>query len=532
MPDVEAGELVSTAEQQQQLQQPPHLRSVKSGWDQKPSPWDGRAANINRTSSLPSGGNRSGIDDSFLPSPGLPFSPSAPPLHRSVSHPVHRANSPGRSSSNGPLPNGNAGHRANSGGKHATLPHHLHTPQGRSMPPGIVSKWEAAVDLPQAPPLLDASALEPPLTYDSRSLPAAKVEEPSPCLPGSDMLPPGLWQDAEPGEAAEAMTPAGLGATDVAITPASEDPPKRRRLGWGQGLARLRSVDQSLDPSPKAADSEASKLQAEAALDSAFNSPAGSLPAEDVLRLRSALNSPTGSLMSPLGPAQRKDSSSMATEPDSVPSLEGPLQTPVPTPSAAADTAATAEASPLAVDLLAAPESKDVQQPQLDTPAKASAPAKSMPAQQLDGSEIAVPSPAPPHKAAAEAAIAAEDSRPEAATIEADPAASPADMEPAVEAQEDPSSALPDQEQQPQQQHQQQQKQAPSKDAIMRRIDTLDAQIEVLEARLAGAGQAAEMVIQKEKELQEKMADLQRPIEMEVAETSEDEESQHAYQVD
>jgi hypothetical protein len=86
---------------------------------------------------------------------------------------------------------------------------------------------------------------------------------------------------------------------------------------------------------------------------------------------------------------------------------------------------------------------------------------------------------------------------------------------------------------QEQQQHLQQQAppDMPSKDVIMRRIDSLDAQIEALEGQLAGIRQALEADARRESELDAEMAGLQVAAAMEMAETLGDEESMHNAEV-
>ena len=127
--------------------------------------------------------------------------------------------------------------------KHASLPHHLSSSMP-SLPPGIFGATRDTPP-PAPPPLLDASG--------GAASPRAKRGGPA----DAAAPPPLLCAEAPEPEAAPAAaadaTPAaasgGAGAAPGAgaeATPASDEPPKRKRLGWGQGLARLRTADSGL----------------------------------------------------------------------------------------------------------------------------------------------------------------------------------------------------------------------------------------------------------------------------------------------
>ena len=159
--------------------------------------------------------------------------------------------------------------------KHTSLPHHLSSSMP-SLPPGIFGATRDT-PLPAPPPLLDASVA----VSSPRAKPGgpADAAAPPPLLcaeaPEPKAAPTEPAAKATEAAATPAAAPCGIGAAPGAgaeSTPASDEPPKRKRLGWGQGLARLRTADSGLRAteeqvaqSPR--DSEASR-HTEANLDS------------------------------------------------------------------------------------------------------------------------------------------------------------------------------------------------------------------------------------------------------------------------
>jgi hypothetical protein len=424
---------------------------------------------------------------------------SAPPLHRSVSHPIHQHASPVRHGGAAPLANGIAAHRPaedyRGGGyasKHAGLPHHLLPPQARSMPLGIAVKRQADLPLPQAPPLLDASALEPLLENRGSSAgPAIDEEEPGQVSAGDDMPWPSPQQDAEV---------AGKEApTDAASTPASEEPPKRKRLGWGQGLARLRSTDHQLEPCARA-DSEASK-HTDAAADSIANSASQSMQTDDP---GSVLGSPASAQAGPCRQAADKKNllpdQELLPRPPSLLMVDPKVVIEAPAEAAAAGVPETAQQPP------ASPAVAPVHTAASAAPSSPSVPASS---------DLLTPA-ASPSRAAATGAAAAQLALVHGTPQTGEPLATPSA---AAEAGQRAGAAPTADQEQPE---------GLSKDHIMRRIDLLDAQIEALEAEVAQVGRSLEADTSREEMLESKAAELQVATDMEVAETSEGEDSVHA----
>lgn len=153
-------------------------------------------------------------------------------LHRTTSHPGPGGRGSSSSPHNSPSFLANGSHRGEQLLKHTSLPHHL-SGASHSLPPGIFGATRQT-PLPAPPPLLDTSVEAPS--------PVAKPPSAADAQP-----PPLLTADAPEATAATpAATPApAAGATGgpEPTPPASEAPPKRQRLGWGQGLARLRTAE-------------------------------------------------------------------------------------------------------------------------------------------------------------------------------------------------------------------------------------------------------------------------------------------------
>lgn len=507
--DFEAGELAGPGE-------PPLSRS---GWDQKPGQApigarDGRyGGGISRTASLPLGGRVSAPE--LLPL--APDLPGPPPLHRSVSHPATRPISPQqRSVTNGPLANGGGSleamrsvpeeqHSRSSSFPVAymSLPHHLVSQPSHSLPPGIMSR-RSELPPPPAPPLL-ASPVLPDLAP-----PAVADGAPSPALPravaelaaAGGVTPARQPPEAEAAEAGELSTPAGSIAGDLNATPVSDDPPKRKRLGWGQGLARLRSVDKRGLPaddhsehSPR--DSEASRHTDAGAQDSsALNSPSFSARTDDAMH----------AALSPAVPA-----------PDSAGAPAGePAASAIPPPPALlmVEPAVVIEAPAEAVTTL--PRSPPPPPPQpppaaatlvkglVDAPAAVSLPSALTPLS--PGARPAVITPSPE----ARASVASPGLLPPA------PAAS---MEPSPIKQEEASAhdaAVPSPEPGKAADYQDVEEK-PSKEVIMRQIDTADSEIEALERQMAKLSAALDADAAALRGLSAEVAQLEtaRPMEIE-----------------
>ena len=209
-------------------------------------------------------------------------------LHRTTSHPGARASSSSPRNSPSFAAKGGS-HRGDQLLKHTSLPHHLSS-SSHSLPPGI---FGAARDtpLPAPPPLLDASAAAP----SPPARPAGALEALPPPLLTSD--PPEAAATPLAASVALPAAPVGAGAEPAA---ASEEPPKRKRLGWGQGLARLRTaeaasrpVDDQPDQSPR--DSKAVN-HTDANPDSLSSPPfTTSIKSEPQLQLPGILSSPSDS---------------------------------------------------------------------------------------------------------------------------------------------------------------------------------------------------------------------------------------------
>ena len=157
-------------------------------------------------------------------------------LHRTTSHPGPGGRGSSSSPHNSPSFLANGSHRGEPLLKHTSLPHHL-SGASHSLPPGIFGPTRET-PLPAPPPLLDTSVGAPsPVTKPSGT---------------ADAQPPPLLTVDAP-KASAATVAATLAATPVPaagamgglepMLPASEAPPKRQRLGWGQGLARLRTAE-------------------------------------------------------------------------------------------------------------------------------------------------------------------------------------------------------------------------------------------------------------------------------------------------
>lgn len=211
-----------------------------------------------------------------------------PGLHRTTSHPGARASSLSPHDSPSFAAKG-GGHRGDQLLKHTSLPHHLSS-SSHSLPPGI---FGAARDtpLPAPPPLLDAgaAALSPLL----RPVPA--LEALPPPLLMSD--PPEAAVTPPAASVAPSTAPPGLGAEPAA---ASDEPPKRKRLGWGQGLARLRTAEAASRPAEDPPDQSPRDAKAANHTDAhadSLSSPPFSVPvkSEPQLQLPGIFSSPSES---------------------------------------------------------------------------------------------------------------------------------------------------------------------------------------------------------------------------------------------
>ena len=248
-------------------------------------------------------------------------------LHRTTSHPGARASS--SSPHNSPSYSAKGGsHRGDQLLKHTSLPHHLSS-SSHSLPPGI---FGAARDtpLPAPPPLLDASAaaLSPP------PRPVGAIEAlPPPLLtsepPEATVTPPA----ASAAPAASAVPPSAPPGISAEPAAASEEPPKRKRLGWGQGLARLRTAEAASRPAEDPPDQSPRDSKATNHTDGnadSLSSPPFSAPvkSEPQLQLPGILSSPSESARAAL---QR------IISPHSTPTTGPPLSLPVPPPLLAID---------------------------------------------------------------------------------------------------------------------------------------------------------------------------------------------------
>ncbi|BDA48420.1 probable nuclear receptor corepressor 1 at N-terminal half [Coccomyxa sp. Obi] len=511
--DYEAGEFA----------EPPLARG---GWDQKPGPGPsggregryGGGGGISRTASLPPG--RAPPPEAL---PMAPDFPGPPPLHRSISHPIMRPVSPLQRPMNGPLANGGSAvevsrgplveeqhHRSSSSFPvaYTPLPHHLVSQPSHSMPPGIMTR-RAEVPSPPVPPLLASPALP------DFAQPAADSGAPSPALrpmdfalPGSAtpgrQQPPQQPADAEP-EAGELSTPAGSVAGEANATPVSDDPPKRKRLGWGQGLARLRSVDKrgllddhSEQHSPR--DSEASR-HTDAARDSpALHSPSFSVRTDDAA-------GPAASPADALTPAGR-DGPAAADQPlgSAVPEPPALLMVePAVVIEAPADAAAAAAAAPTPPPLLQA-MGEAVAPIKGEEPPEAAALASPPQLQERPAPALATPSPGA--LAAAAGSIPEQPLAADALVAIKEP--TPVNQEAAAPVPPEPASAAAELEAK-------QQPPPPSKEVIMRRIDSADGAIEALERRVAELSAALDEDAAAEQHLAEDIAHLESAPPMEVA---------------
>ena len=508
--DYEAGEVA----------EPPPL--ARGGWDLKPGPGstgarEGRyGGGISRTASLPLG---RGPPPEALPM--APDFPGPPPLHRSVSHPVVRPVSPLQRPLNGPLANGGSlaevsrgalieeqHHRSSSFPvAYTPLPHHLVSQPSHSMPPGIMTR-RAEVPSPPVPPLLASPALPDfaqPAADGGAPSPAPRPVEfalPGSATPGRQQAPTQQPADAEP-EAGELSTPAGSVGGDANATPVSDDPPKRKRLGWGQGLARLRSVDKrglpddhSEQHSPR--DSEASRHTDTARDSPALHSPSFSVRADDAAASAAfpadVLTPGAAIADQPAGLAVPEPPALLMVEPAVV--IEAPA-------AAAAASAAVPSPPPLlpAMGDALGRKIKDEEEPGAAALASPSRPCERL------GAAAATSS--------SEALAAAISSGSEKLLAAGAPAASkepsPVKQEAAVpHVAPEPASAAAEPEAQPAQLQ-------PSKEVIMRRIDNADGAIEALERRVAELSAALDADVAAEQHLAEDIAHLETATPMEVA---------------
>ena len=439
--DVEAGELLSEPNQAR-------LRSKAasaSGWDQMPSPAASPARagdtgrGIGRTVSMPASSRGAHAEPNLASSVSADF-PGPPPLLRAGLWPSDSY--PAAANGEHALPRGSPARGF------PALPHHLAERSGgisaaraRILPPGIAVARQDPAALPPAPPLLASPVLDAPALA-------------APASPFTGLL----GEDAESllhGAAAVHHTPGSSGREAAAdeATPASDDPPKRKRLGWGQGLARLRSCDKrgsdndqqgvqqgTAEPHSPAhpAESDASTHAASEQPAAILESPALSSAAEPAAAAQPAPREEPAEKLPPPPPLLLVDPADghAVVEPDQAAAIVQSAATEPPSLATAATTPSSL-ASSVKSPLPPMPLSPPPPLPSPEQPAAApdEAPAAS-PAAPLQPQDAALQ---PSASAAAEAA-AAEDAR----------AA----------------------------------KQA-SKDAIMRGIDGVDADIEALEAQVA-----------------------------------------------
>ncbi len=512
-PDFEAGELAGPGE-------PPLSRS---GWDQKPGLASGGAregrygGGISRTASLPLGGRMSAPEAMPL----APDLPGPPPLLRSVSHPAARPVSPLHSSANRPLPNGSSSFEAhwpmaeeqhtrssNFPVAYTPLPHHLVSQPSHSLPPGIMSR-RTDLPLPPAPPLL-ASPVLPDLAMPAADggAPSLALLRPAEAASAGGVTPARQLPEAD-FETGELSTPAGSVAGDANATPVSDDPPKRKRLGWGQGLARLRSVDKRGLPaddhsehSPR--DSEASRHTDAGAHDSsALNSPSFSARTDDAApaaALSPAVPGPdaaaaataavAASAEEPAGSALPPPPALLIVEPAVV--IEAPVE-------AATSAPPPSPLQPAALTPIRGPE---------EVPAAAAAPLASTPQSPKDRPTIFTPSPE------ARAPVVSPSLPPQLPpSVSAEP--SPLKRE-AIAAHEG-ESPVPEPVKAAGQQGAEQK---PSKEVIMRKIDTADSEIEALERQMAELSSALDADAAAARDLAEEITHLEtaRPMETQPSE--------------
>lgn len=494
----------------------------RGGWDQKPGPGptggrEGRyGGGISQTASLPPG--RAPPPEAL---PMAPDFPGPPPLHRSISHPIVRPASPLQRPMNGPLANGGSAAEVSRGAQieeqhhrsssfpvaYTSLPHHLVSQPSHSMPPGIMTR-RAEVPSPPVPPLLASPALPDfaqPAADAGMASPALRPMDfalPGSATPGRQQPPPQQPADAEP-EAGELSTPAGSIGGDANATPVSDDPPKRKRLGWGQGLARLRSVDKrglpddhSEQHSPR--DSEASR-HTDAARDSpALHSPSFSVRTDDAA-------APVVSPAEALTPAGRDGAA--AADQSAVPEPPALLMVdPAVVIEAPADGATAAAAVPRPPPLLpaigeAVGPIKSEEQP--------GAAALASPLQLRERPAAAAATPSPEALAAAAASEPEKPSAADALVASKEPKPSQVSQEAAAPVAPEPASAAAELLQASPMQ--------PSKEVIMRRIDSADGAIEALERRMAELSAALDEDAAAEQHLAEDIAHLETATPMDVA---------------
>jgi hypothetical protein len=484
--DVEAGELLPPERPRAKAGS-----SAASGWDLLPSPAASQARSsdsrgIGRTSSLPAAARSSAAhaEPALLPSSVSADYP--PPLLRAPLRPPPEGF---------PAANGDHATRG-AGASFGALPHHLAerstagsssvVSRARLIPPGISASRPEPAALPPVPPLAPSPVLDAAAPADGGEL--------RPAAPASPFR--GLLQPADDAEHGGAYMPASSEKEDGA-TPASDDPPKRKRLGWGQGLARLRSCDKrgSNDPSgaqqqagaephsPAHADSNAS-AHAAAPFESPALAPISSAEAADAPQAAPQEAAEQLPAPPPL----------LLVDPAQSPALAG-VVAPEPDPAAAAPAdgpGSSQQHVPLASSAVLAPPSilsSSVQSPLPPMPLSPPPPLPSP--EQPKASDAATPNQAP-----ASTPVPPQPLPLLAAAVMHAPAAEAA----AAAAAEQARLA----------------KQA-AKDAILKGIDGVDADIEALEAQLAqlsseaGAEDGAARLLQQDIAALE--APVQRPLE-------------------